>query len=483
MRTQDYTIRTNTIHIWTLLIASILIFTPFQQANAVFHHVNGCTSCHDFFNFGAKNKSLLFETIATPNSGPKSVVFTSTTGLHSYADGDSVYDGICEVCHTQTRHHTNDGHDNTSHYDGEQCTSCHSHGNQFSAPYVRSHSIHLENENMVCTDCHSDPAQFNPTLFADGQTFDATTVCGKCHIPGGDYDGVNDPVVGAKTNWLNGVYDENHKLRPGKENWCLGCHAMTNHYNGPQCAQCHLHGTGFSGSFARSHNIHLNNENMTCSDCHIDPIQLSPAIFKDGLAFEATEVCGACHNSTGSIDGVNDPVIGAKTNWMDGVYDADRNLLPGKENWCTGCHLKTNHYDGVPCAQCHLHGDQLGTFQVESHNMHINVGNMKCSDCHTNPFQFNPTVFADGQVLENTTVCGSCHSPGGAYDGVNDPVIGAKSNWTDGVYDSNNKLLPGKEIWCAGCHDSRTTSHARNSAGKWCQDCHSRSPFHGSRSR
>ena len=403
---------------------------------------------------------------------------TSDAGKNSYADGDAVYDGICEVCHTQTRHHTSDGHDNTDHYDGEKCTRCHLHGNEFAAPYVKSHNIHLDKENMVCADCHSNPMQFAPTLFADGQTLESTAVCGNCHIKGGLYDGVNDPIVGAKTNWADGVYDSNSKLKPGKESWCLGCHEKTNHYNGPQCAQCHMHGVPFGDTFSLSHNIHINNEAMLCTDCHIDPMQFGPTVFVDGLTLDATSVCAGCHLPSGTYDGVNDPVIGAKSNWSGGVYDVDRNLLPGKEKWCLGCHEKTNHYDGVPCAQCHLHGDALGTFQIESHNMHINVGNMGCADCHSNPFQFNPTIFSDGQTLQDTVVCSSCHNPGGAYDGVNDPTIGAKSNWTNGVYDANNRLLPGKEIWCAGCHDRRVNSHAKNSAGKWCQDCHTRRPFH-----
>jgi hypothetical protein len=320
--------------------------------------------------------------------------------------------------------------------------------------------------------------QFSPTLFADGQTLESTTVCGNCHLPSGPYDGVNDPVIGAKTNWNDGVYDGNFNLRPGKENWCQGCHVKTNHFDTPQCAECHRHGTGFVGSYALSHNIHLDNENMVCSDCHADPLRFNPSLFADGLSLPSTSVCGNCHDSGGVVDSVNDPVIGAKSNWSSGVYDAERNLLPGKEDWCLGCHVKTGHYEGVPCAQCHVHGSVPGAFQAKSHDMHINAGNMTCADCHTDPFQFNPTRFSDGQTLADTTVCNNCHNPGGAYDGVNDPVIGGKNNWTDGVYADNARLLPGKETWCLGCHDRRASSHARNSTGKVCQDCHSRRQFH-----
>ena len=55
-------------------------------------------------------------------------------------------------------------------------------------------------------------------------------------------------------------------------------------------------------------------------------------------------------------------------------------------------------------------------------------------------------------LLAGTNVCNNCHSPDGTYDGVDDSEIGAKTNWSSGVYNSDF-LQPGKEKWCAGCHD------------------------------
>ena len=43
-----------------------------------------------------------------------------------------------------------------------------------------------------------------------------------------------------------------------------------------------------------------------------------------------------------------------------------------------------------------------------------------CDVCHVESYA---GVFTDGQDLANTTVCDSCHSQGGAYDGVNDSYI------------------------------------------------------------
>jgi hypothetical protein len=78
---------------------------------------------------------------------------------------------------------------------------------------------------------------------------------------------------------------------------------------------------------------------------------------------------------------------------------------------------------------------------------------VQCLECHS---MVPESFFADGKnTLEETTVCDECHSPGGAFDGVNDPVIGAKANWRNGVYTSDEatELKPGLENWCAGCHD------------------------------
>jgi len=66
-------------------------------------------------------------------------------------------------------------------------------------------------------------------------------------------------------------------------------------------------------------------------------------------------------------------------------------------------------------------------------------------------------VNADGIVsLDETSVCNDCHSVGGDYNGVNseDGSVGAKDNWhSEGIYDADYNFKPGKEKWCAGCHD------------------------------
>ena len=75
-------------------------------------------------------------------SGPKSMA--NNDGLA--AGDDSTPDGICQVCHTQTRFWRNDG-SLTSHYSGQNCIICHDHRNGF---------VHGGGAGTSCETCHGD---------------------------------------------------------------------------------------------------------------------------------------------------------------------------------------------------------------------------------------------------------------------------------------------------------------------------------------
>jgi hypothetical protein len=261
--------------------ATMLVFITGGGALAEYHHVDGCTVCHDMYGGGDcgdyTNLRLIYCDLSTPNSGIKTVKFTCNfsqespcdpEGTNSYADGDAIYDGVCEVCHTNTRHHRNDGNnpDPDPHYAGEDCITCHSHSDEFShgggagtgceschghdagyeyepgelsegAGTFKSHSTHTENDaddlkgpNIACGACHdtANYPYFKSGTDGDGNgVFDLseTDVCDNCHSPGGAFDGVDDPASGAKTNWADGIYNANGiTLKSGKEKWCAGCH-------------------------------------------------------------------------------------------------------------------------------------------------------------------------------------------------------------------------------------------------------------------
>jgi len=119
---------------------------------------------------------LIKSTLPTPNSRGRTVkIFRNEEGdtpmPNSFADGDSTYDGVCEVCHTQTDHFRNDGsgfeplHENIGGGQaGEDCIICHSHRNGFGHGtggsgtgcgtstschgQLASHPIHVTDEGM-----------------------------------------------------------------------------------------------------------------------------------------------------------------------------------------------------------------------------------------------------------------------------------------------------------------------------------------------
>src|SRR4030042_2202215 len=83
-----------------------------------------------------------------------------------------------------------------------------------------------------------------------------------------------------------------------------------------------------------------------------------------------------------------------------------------------------------------------------------------CDNCHINNSMTHHGLFKDSKNLQETNVCDTCHSPDGAFDGVNDSVVGAKNNWAkmgtnSRIYTGTNleNLQTGKEAWCTTCHD------------------------------
>ncbi|MEJ2694025.1 MAG: hypothetical protein P8166_13515, partial [Candidatus Thiodiazotropha sp.] len=230
--------------IFKLLLGIVLLMPIFslQQSYAAvnyepFHNGATCVDCHNMYgNNVCGNLSMINCDLNTPNSGIKSVRFVNRSGANSFADGDTTYDGPCEVCHTNTKHHKNDGSGLSPHFEGEVCTDCHLHSNRFSAPFKQVHNTHLYDakgsviENMesktqqqICTECHETfPVGAN---FADGLPIATTTVCDNCHSPGGLVNG----SAMAKANTLDGIYEaDGLSLKAGNEKWCVSCHDADN---------------------------------------------------------------------------------------------------------------------------------------------------------------------------------------------------------------------------------------------------------------
>ena len=79
----------------------------------------------------------------------KTVRFYAETGLNSFVDSNTTYDGVCEVCHTSTAHHRADGslttHNDGSDKRGQSCVGCHFHNVGFATP----------TGPLTCVSCHT----------------------------------------------------------------------------------------------------------------------------------------------------------------------------------------------------------------------------------------------------------------------------------------------------------------------------------------
>ena len=126
--------------------------TGIGSVAAVDVHTNGgtsfplnritCIECHDSHDNqqninGVDNLNMVLAkiTVMNPTLGDIDAVFSDkdySDGSYDYTKPDAPWNGICQVCHTQTKNQRNDG-TNSGHNEGKTCTTskCHPHSNGF----------------------------------------------------------------------------------------------------------------------------------------------------------------------------------------------------------------------------------------------------------------------------------------------------------------------------------------------------------------
>jgi predicted outer membrane repeat protein len=214
---------------------------------------------------------------------------------------------------------------------------------------------------------------------------------------------------------------------------------------------------------------------MPCTECHVVHGTPSSSVYLFSTARTGgtpitvvRDLCESCHRPSDSSE-ATPTVQGLLMHKLPAgpTAHADASTKP-----CSDCHGSTAHSPephGGGSGDC---GDVACHGGSGSHAIHLSAsdsrgpGVLDCTDdCHQpGDFpNFNAGVDEDtsGSIeLDETTVCDTCHSPGGSYDGVDSAAapsgamsVGAKDNWDTKVYQTANSLQAGKERWCAGCHD------------------------------
>lgn len=258
----------------------------------------------------------MFEVVEM-KTGTNPVKYFRRTGVNSFADGDVDYDGICEVCHTQTTYHRNTAAGDHNHQKSDRCTDCHLHIEGFNPsceschgfpptiaselvdPLLRppgtgsstagAHDKHVNLKGFECDICHYESVGFNYPSHDNALTITlGFSLFGSAYV-GGDYDGqsglayntndavnnnITSPGLGTKTCsnlYCHGTYPLNHATQPGAD-WGGGQDTTPVWSSSiTTCNPCHDaggDGTGLSGR----HDTHTHGStyDFFCDKCHVE---------------------------------------------------------------------------------------------------------------------------------------------------------------------------------------------------------------------
>ncbi|NIN37071.1 MAG: hypothetical protein GTO60_19050 [Gammaproteobacteria bacterium] len=399
-----------------------------------------------------------------PKTGNKAVKFFNARGANSFADGDAIYDGVCEVCHTVTTHFRNDGggsdpdHTNMgAGIPGTDCTGCHKHVNGFQGMGGGVHPTHVTDDKgpqLGCYDCHGPVI---PNL-ADGQDLANTTVCTNCHSSNG--------TAAAKDYWAD---DPGTWLTTeGEDDYCGSCHDATpgnTKVDGTGDTTVNIIGDNLTyGYFVTGHGKASGNyarlswqaasasgnpaANRNCSACH----DLSVAHFNSGTKRLKTGYendannsnCKQCH-SPGTV------AVGAP-DWYTTYADYQGSAHSSKK--CTDCH--------------DVHGAK-GAYA----GMTIKNQESLCYDCHTDGVVQNLAVsgsaYAD-DIEQAFGMSGSKHDLGTAFS------IGGENYTLECISCHNVHVVTGK-YWDADQGKSPVTLFSNNTA-VWGDDFNEKMDFY-----
>ncbi len=298
---------------------------------------------------------------------------------------------------------------------------------------------HDSSNDIECSDCHAMHKKFMGfTIIPHGEAQEA--LCRTCHNPTGLASGMSDI--------------SNHVVGGDMVIDCGACHDS----HGPDNST-----DPHTGIKALNLKLIRPSVRRIPGALDVTVFQTVPEHYAFGVSDSPWNgICQTCHTGT---------------SYHTNNGSADMTHYSGDS--CITCHRHNDGFlhgggAGGDCIECHGHDAgyeyetgkfSMGAGSFKSHSTHTenDTDDLKgpyimCSVCHdTDNFPYFKTgtdTNGDGKYdITETDVCAVCHSPGGAYDGVNDPGFGAKNNWDSGIYD-NATQLPIHDFWCAGCHDT-----------------------------
>ncbi len=126
-----------------------------------------CGSCHDPHNpdttldphtgIEAVNLKLIRGKARHVDTALDLAIFQERPANFAFDENSPPWNGICQTCHTQTAHHTNDNSTDHQHEQGQDCTSCHTHEDGFMP------------SGGDCAGCHSNPQNNGDGIPVEGR--------------------------------------------------------------------------------------------------------------------------------------------------------------------------------------------------------------------------------------------------------------------------------------------------------------------------
>jgi hypothetical protein len=393
--------------------------------NLADHMSQDCLVCHT--PHSTSNIYLVRDTIQTPSSGLKEVIFKTLGIGDPYNDpdpvagdpnsgvmadsSDGVFTGVCEVCHVNTDHHRNDGSqpDTLNHNDAVDCTSCHPHVSGF---MVSGGGESSGGDGCSCHSSFANPMMNSTTSYhhfisSDNADYNVTSkTCLSCHVHHDIFRPDLNTGIGERAKNLRvdittpvvqgdaSVLTNTDYLASGTGGICLSCHtsAQTKSFTPPD------------GSTQTRALSKADFDNATSTHNYT----ASSTFSSDASTFNAN--CVKCHNDTagksyqggGNAFSTHNNPYGRILNPFNVASPSD----PLEEQNCFGCHSTTSNpnagsnqdFYGVKAMSDKalrietVFGYAFGHPTVDSSGVHqsgetgSNLGNgnrhAECVDCH-----------------------------------------------------------------------------------------------------
>ncbi len=428
------------------------------------HKAQDCRTCHE--PHSTTNIYLVKDSIQTPNSGLREVIFKTlgigdpyndpdpvvgdaTSGVLA-DDADGVNTGVCEVCHTAVNHHTNDdSHAGQAHHNAEDCTSCHSHADGFAGG---------ESGGGDGCSCHSEilssmqdgtASSYHHFIQTDNADYNVTSkTCLMCHVHHDIFRPDLNPGFGQRASNLRAdittpvvqgdatVLANSDYLVTGTGGICLSCHTSTQ-------TKSYVQPDGTTQTPLLSKTDY---DNATSAHNYSIPITFA----SDGSIFNSN--CTKCHNDNMTKQYQNSTrTVSTHDSDIRRMLDSLGNATPSdplEEQFCFSCHSTTSNPNA---------GANLDFFGVKG--MGVDAINIEAifNQTFSHPVSATSGVHSpleDAGTMARHVECEDCHNPHAAATGIGGTGLPNSLIGVSGIDELGNPIasVTASHQICFKCH-------------------------------